>query len=51
MGEIVSFGNDKISVLMNTEQLWLHAQNLYKNKPVNILKWAWEGHMNPILSD
>lgn len=39
-GQGVTFsGGERDVVLMNSKQLWLLAQDLYKIKPINITVW------------
>lgn len=35
--------HDSTIALMNTQQVWLLAQDLLKTKPVNILAWNGKG--------
>lgn len=36
----VSSGHDRTAALMNSQQLWLPAQDLHKIKPIDISAWA-----------
>lgn len=45
--EIVSFGLDRTDTLINSQQLWLCAVELYKIEPAKILAWSQKVFMNP----
>lgn len=41
---------NRISVLVNSQHLWLSSQDLYKIKPPNILAWQGRGSWSPSLT-